>query len=117
VGVALMACGPGASGGGATGPTAAPVGNATQGQTKFVGTCSSCHGPEARGLPGLGKDLHNNAFVKSQTDAQLLAFIQKGRPASDPANTTKVDMPPRGGNPALKDSDINDIIAYIRTLQ
>jgi hypothetical protein len=27
-----------------------------------------------------------------------------------------VDMPPKGGNPALTDSDLNDITAYIRTL-
>lgn len=43
-------------------------------------------------------------FIKSQSDAQLVEFIKKGRPASDPANTTKVDMPPKGGNPALTDA-------------
>ena len=50
------------------------------------------------------------------SDEQLLAFIKTGRPTSDPANTTGVDMPPKGGNPALTDAQIVDIIAFIRTL-
>jgi hypothetical protein len=28
-----------------------------------------------------------------------------------------VDMPPKGGNPALTDAQIMDIIAFIRSLQ
>ncbi len=115
LGLVLVACGGGASnapqpsGGGAKG-------DAVKGKTKFAGTCASCHGPEAKGLPGLGKDMTISTFIKGQTDAQLLDFIKKGRPANDPANTTKVDMPPKGGNPALTDSDLNDIIAFIRSI-
>jgi hypothetical protein len=30
---------------------------------------------------------------------------------------SKVDMPPRGGNPALKDADLLNIAAYLRSLQ
>ncbi len=33
------------------------------------------------------------------------------------ANTTKVDMPPKGGNPALKDDDLVNIAAFLRSLQ
>ncbi|GBD08275.1 Cbb3-type cytochrome c oxidase subunit CcoP [Candidatus Thermoflexus japonica] len=112
-------CGGGAPAGGAAGGGgAAPValkGNPEKGKELFLGTCASCHGPDAKGLPGLGKDLTTSAFVRQQTDAQLLDFIQKGRPATDPANTTGVDMPPKGGNPALTDQDLADIIAFIRT--
>ncbi len=97
-------------------PVAAALsGNPEKGKELFLGTCASCHGPDAKGLPGLGKDLTTSAFVKQQTDAQLLEFIKKGRPATDPANTTGVDMPPKGGNPALTDQDLADIIAFIRT--
>ena len=46
-----------------------------------------------------------------------MAFIKTGRPASDPANTTGVDMPPKGGNPAMTDQQIMDVIAYMRSLQ
>jgi disulfide bond formation protein DsbB len=64
----------------------------------------------------LGKDLTVSTFVASQTDDQLLAFVKKGRPATDPANTTKVDMPPKGGNPALTDQDLANVIAFVRSI-
>ncbi len=102
-------------------PTPAPAGATSemvaQGKQWYEQTCSSCHGPDAKGLPNLGKDLTTSEFVKSQTDEGLLEFVKKGRPASDPANTTGVDMPPKGGNPALTDDQIRAIIAYIRSLQ
>lgn len=92
------------------------TGDAAAGETLFAGTCSSCHGVDAKGLPGLGKDLTTSAFLTDQTDQQLIEFIKVGRPASDPLNTTGIDMPPKGGNPALDDQDIADIVAYLRTI-
>jgi disulfide bond formation protein DsbB len=91
-------------------------GDVAAGETAFAGTCVSCHGPDAKGLPGLGKDLTTSAFVADNTDAELIAFLKVGRPASDPANTTGVDMPPKGGNPALDDQDLADIVAYLRSI-
>ena len=109
--------GAGTSGGSAATPAAAAAaGDAAKGKELFGQTCVTCHGPEGKGLPGLGKDLTTSAFVKSQSDSDLVAFIKKGRPASDPANTTKVDMPPKGGNPALTDAQLADIVAFIRTI-
>ena len=49
-------------------------------------------------------------------DDELLTFIKTGRPIWDAENTTGIDMPPKGGNPALNDDDIVAIIAYIRSL-
>ena len=92
-------------------------GNATKGRTAFIGTCAPCHGQDGKGMPGLGKDLTKSDFAKNLSDANFILFLTQGRPASDPANTTKVDMPPRGGNPSLKDQDLADIVAYVRTLQ
>jgi disulfide bond formation protein DsbB len=86
-----------------------------RGEELFV-LCAACHGIDGRGIQGLGKNLVESEFVASLTDEELLAFIQTGRPVWDAANTTGVDMPPRGGNPALTDEDIMAIIAYIRTL-
>jgi len=106
-----------ACGGGATPTASGPIGDPVAGATKFAGTCSACHGPDAKGLTGLGKDLTTSEFAKGKSDADLLAFVKVGRPTSDPLNTTGVIMPPRGGNPALTDQDLADIIAYIRTLQ
>jgi disulfide bond formation protein DsbB len=56
-------------------------------------------------------------FVATRTDAELVAFIKSGRSVDDPLNTTGVAMPPKGGNPALTDADLADIVAYIRSLQ
>ena len=101
----------------ATPTPSGPVGDPARGQVAFAGTCASCHGPDAKGLPKLGKNLTTSEFAKGLSDADLIAFVKTGRPSSDPANTTGVDMPPRGGNPALSDQDLADIVAYVRTLE
>ena len=114
VAVGLVACGGGAVTTGTNASTS--KGNATKGKTAFLSTCSACHGADAKGVPSLGKDMTTSVFIKGLTDDQLLDFVKKGRPSSDPANTTKVDMPPKGGNPALSDQDLYDVIAFIRTV-
>jgi disulfide bond formation protein DsbB len=68
-------------------------------------------------LPNLGKDLTTSVFVRDLDDEQLVTFITVGRTPDDPLNTTGVVMPPRGGNPALTDSDLLDIAAFIRSLE
>jgi mono/diheme cytochrome c family protein len=120
----LVACGGGDDGGGAAGAAEEPAaaedalaGDATAGEPLFQGTCSACHGPDAKGMPNLGKDMTTSEFIANSSDAELLAFVKVGRSVSDPANTTNVDMPPKGGNPALSDQDLADIIAFIRTLE
>ncbi len=119
--VVLAACGGGgggaASSSGGQQAAAKSAGDSARGKTVFTQTCASCHGPTGQGIQGLGKDFTKSEFVKSQTDQQLVDFVKKGRPASDPANTTKVDMPPKGGNNSLTDKDILDVVAYVRTLQ
>lgn len=93
-----------------------PKGDPVAGKTAFSSTCISCHGPEAKGMPGLGKDLTVSEFVASKTDKELVEFVKTGRPASDPLNTVGVDMPPKGGNPALTDTDILNIVAFLRSI-
>ena len=92
-------------------------GNPEDGEVKFNEVCITCHGPGGVGVDGLGKPFTTSEFIKSNNDSDLLAFVKTGRPIGDPLNTTGVDMPPKGGNPALNDEQILDIIAYIRTLQ
>lgn len=83
----------------------------------YAATCAACHGSNGKGLKGLGKDLAASQFVHDTKDDDLLAFVKKGRGPTDPGNTTGVAMPPKGGNPAMSDDDILDVIAYLRTLQ
>jgi len=71
---------------------------------------------EVMGVEGLGKPLDSSPFIDSKTDDELLAFIKQGRPIWDPENTTGLDMPPKGGNPALSDDEIRQIIEYLRAL-
>lgn len=104
--VLLTACGGG--GGGST--------PAQQGEKVFMRICATCHGKDANGMPNLGKGLHNNQFTLSKTDAELVQFLKTGRPAADPLNTTGVDMPPKGGDPSLTDQDLQNVVAYLRTL-
>lgn len=94
---------------------AASTGDVVAGEKHFQ-VCAGCHGADAKGLPNLGKDMTVSEFIKGSTDEELIEFIKTGRPISDPENTTNVDMPPKGGNPAFTDEDLFDIVAYLRTL-
>lgn len=91
------------------------IGDAVAGQTEYVQYCSACHGPDAKGLKGLGKDLTASDFIRNLSDEEFLHYVQVGRAADDPLNTTGIPMPPKGGNPALSDQQIMNIIAHIRT--
>ncbi len=86
-----------------------------EGQGVFSASCSACHGLNARGIPGLGKDLVESSFVHGLTDEELLQFIATGRDTSDPLNTTGIPMPPRGGNPSLTDDQLRSVIAFLRS--
>ena len=67
-------------------------------------------------MQGLGKDLTTSTFVAERSDADMVAFLKVGRDPSDPLNTTGIAMPPKGGNPALNDQDLLDIVAFVRTI-
>lgn len=111
------ACG-GASGDGTpTTRTAGSLsGSAENGLTLYQRNCMACHGPEGEGIAGLGKAWTGSDFINSRTDAEMLAFLYEGRPADHPENTTGIAMAPKGGNPRLTDTDLLDLIAYMRTL-
>jgi len=84
------------------------------GERVMMATCSACHGMNGRGIQGLGKDMLDSEFVDGLSDAELVAFIQVGRQPFDPLNTTGVLMPPSGGNPALTEADLYNVVAWMR---
>ena len=116
-GLLLAACGGGGANAGGAASALALVGDATAGKVAYEVTCIACHGPDAVGITGLGKDWTVSEFIRNSSDADLMAFIKQGRLAADPDNTTGVDMPAMGGNNELTDQDVVDVIAYMRTVQ
>ncbi|NCF67643.1 MAG: c-type cytochrome [Chloroflexi bacterium] len=117
--VALAACG---GGGDSTSSqaeeeaVAVSSGDPDAGKEQYDMLCIACHGPGGEGIEGLGKAFTTSEFLRERSDEEMLEFIKVGRPSSDPLNTTGVDMPPKGGNPALTDDQIIDIVAFVRTL-
>ncbi len=111
-GLALAACG----GAGGDQPEYSPE-LIAEGQTYYQQTCSACHGAEGLGIENLGKNLVTSEFVREKNDAELLEYVKTGRAVDDPLNTTGIAMPPKGGNPALTDDQINAIIAFMRSIQ
>jgi disulfide bond formation protein DsbB len=103
----------------AMGPAGAPLDREywEYGQKVYASTCIACHGPDGRGLVNNGKDLVHSAFVRERDDDALVDFLKKGRDIADPLNTTKILMPPKGGNPALSEDDLYDVVEYLRGLQ
>lgn len=71
----------------------------------FLVNCSACHG--ATGFGGLGKNLHDNAFIQGRTDEALIDFILEGRPG------TAMD----GFARTLSREDITFLITLLRSWQ
>ena len=98
------------------GPETALAGASLDGEALFKVTCPACHGQDAKGVIGLGKDMTTSEFIKGLSDPELVEFIKLGRAADDPLNTTGIIMPPKGLNMALSDAEILAIVQYIRSL-
>ena len=113
--VALFLPTGGGSGSGGDAARGGGGGDVAKGQELYNSSCASCHGTDGKN-PTVGKDLIASPFVKDTGDTQLVDFIMVGRDTSDPANTTGVAMPPKGGNPSLSDDDLKEIVAYLKSI-
>jgi mono/diheme cytochrome c family protein len=63
------------------------------GGSPFLQYCAACHGPDGRGLPGLGVNLRESEFVRRASAVQLKDFLRSGRDGSSPASRTGRSMP------------------------
>jgi cytochrome c6 len=70
----------------------------------YKAKCAMCHGPDGKGGK-MGTRDFASAEVKAESDAQLTEIITKGKPPKMPAYGEK-----------LKDTEIKDLVAYIRGL-
>ncbi len=85
-------------------------GNAGNGKAVYGETCAFCHGKKGKGgIPGV-PDLTRKKGPLAKTDAELFRSVADGfeSPGSSMA------MPARGGNPDLTESEIHDVVAYLR---
>lgn len=87
-----------------------------RGQMLYLRNCTACHGPDAGGLALLGNSLRSNPFIEARSTRELVDFLKVGRRAGDPANTSGLDMPPKGANPNLTESDLLALAAYLKSL-
>jgi cytochrome c6 len=73
----------------------------------YKSKCAICHGPDGKGTSAgqkMGAHDFASAEVKAESDAQLTEILAKG----------KGKMPGYGGK--LKDTEIKDLVAYVRSL-
>jgi mono/diheme cytochrome c family protein len=89
-------------------------GDPAKGATLYAQNCATCHGTSLEG--GIGAVLNpidKLPGVSNPLDPTfLIQIITNGRTpqAGDPK---AIAMPPKGGNAALTDQDVNDLAAYI----
>jgi mono/diheme cytochrome c family protein len=83
----------------------------TQGKRIFESTCAGCHGTQGKG--GEGPALNNKVLLTSATDTYLVETISRGRRGT--AMTGFLDPSPV--RPALTRSDVESVVAYLRSLE
>jgi mono/diheme cytochrome c family protein len=88
-----------------------------EGKKLYMQFCASCHGqsgkgdgPAAAALNPKPRDHTDRQYMSSLSDDQLFKVIKEGGASVGKSPI----MPPWG--PSLKDDQIKDVIAYVRTL-
>ena len=96
--------------------TAMGAGNAEAGGKLYQTRCTPCHGPDgkaatptAQALNPKPRDHTDGAYMNQLSHEHLVKVIKNGGPAVGKSPI----MPP---NPDLNDQQIDDIIAFVRTL-
>ena len=85
--------------------------DAAHGKRIFESTCGGCHGMNGKG--GEGPALNNKVLLEAATDTYLFETIGRGRRGTVMAGF----LEPSPVRPALSRSDIQAVIAYLRSLQ
>lgn len=92
-------------------------GNVEKGKGFYAKHCAGCHGPSGKGdapaaaaLNPKPRDLTDKAYMAALKDQYLFDLIQKGGAA-----VGKSPLVPAFGA-QLKDQDIRDVIAFVRSL-
>jgi mono/diheme cytochrome c family protein len=79
----------------------------------FGANCVACHGPDAKGVEGLGVNLVDSKLVADSSAAELVEFLKAGRAPDAPDNVTGVPMPSFAW---MTEADLNEVSNYLKTL-
>lgn len=91
-------------------PLADASADVSAGKAVYSQTCVACHGADGKGaIPGVA-DLTKADGALAKSDAELIKSITDGFKSPGAA----LAMPAKGGNPALSESDIAAVLAYLR---
>lgn len=77
--------------------------------------CVSCHGPAARGMPGLGPDLTDATWLHGDGSLSFIATIVKSGVAKPKKSAAM--MPPNGGAASLSSAQLRALAAYLHSLR
>jgi mono/diheme cytochrome c family protein len=90
-----------------------PAASAMQnGEAVFVADCSSCHSEPGAGIPRSYPDLAGDSLIVGRSPETVTRIVLQGAQSAKTANApTDYSMP---GFAALKDTDIADVVTYIR---
>ena len=88
-------------------------GNARSGKAVFGDICADCHGDAGIGFDagGSGPAIGTHGFLNLETDGYIRTTIKEGR-----SNTKMRGFSGPSGLANLSDQEIEDIIAYLRTV-
>jgi mono/diheme cytochrome c family protein len=75
------------------------------GRALYSSNCAPCHGDDGTGA--MGPNLHLNAYVQTQSDEELVAFILAGRPGT----------PMDGFEGILAPEGLSNLVALLRSWQ
>lgn len=79
-----------------------------------AGLCNVCHGPEGKGMPGLGANLTDDEWLHNDGSYEgIVQTIMNGVDASESSVGTA--MPPKGGS-GISDDQVKAVAAYVYTL-
>ena len=75
--------------------------------------CTTCHGKDAKGLPGLGPDLTDSTWLHGDGSLPFLRSLIKSGVAK--GKKSAAVMPPYGGVP-LSEAQLDAVAAYVQSL-
>ncbi len=89
-----------------------------KGEEIYRNVCISCHGQDATGLPGLGRNLLTSKYLwETPIEEVARKLVHEGIPIDDPLNTGKQSTMPPMSSYNLTEADIVHVKAYLAQLR